>query len=71
MRPRAGEAATGTDVLSCYDDNRNGRNTCKEACRHRIAHVHRSHPAYRYMPDGDGDSPSQDTVHNWPVSAVR
>ena len=43
------------DVLARYDDNRNGRITCKEARRHAIAPVHRSHPAYRFMRDGDGD----------------
>ena len=43
------------DVLSRYDDNRNGRITRKEARRHGIAPVHRSHPAYRYLRDGDGD----------------
>ena len=47
---------TGTNrVLSRYDDNRNGRITCKEARRHGIAPVHRAHPAYWYMRDGDGD----------------
>ena len=51
---RASEPATG-DVLARYDDNRNGRITCKEARRHGIAPVPRSHPAYRYMRDGDGD----------------
>lgn len=45
----------GTNALALYDDNRNGRITCKEARRHGIAPVHRSHPAYRYMRDGDGD----------------
>ena len=45
----------GGDVLSRYDDNRNGRITCKETRRHGIAPVRRSHPAYRYMRDGDGD----------------
>ena len=45
----------GDDVLDRYDDNRNGRITCKEARRHGIAPVPRSHPAYRYMRDGDGD----------------
>ena len=45
----------GDDALARYDDNRNGRITCKEARRHRIAPVPRSHPAYRYMRDGDGD----------------
>ena len=43
------------DVLARYDDNGNGRITCKEARRHGIAPVHRDHPAYRYMHDGDGD----------------
>ena len=47
--------AAGADPLSRYDDNRNGRITCAEARRHRIAPVHRSHPAYRYMRDGDQD----------------
>ena len=45
----------GGDALARYDDNRNGRITCAEARRHRIAPVHRTHPAYRYMRDGDGD----------------
>ena len=44
-----------TDALSRYDDDGNRRITCKEARRHRIAPVHRDHPAYRYMRDGDGD----------------
>ena len=43
------------DALARYDDNRNGRITCKEARRHGIAPVPRSHPAYQYMRDGDGD----------------
>ncbi len=43
------------DALARYDDNRNGRITCKEARRHGIAPIHRDHPAYRYMRDGDGD----------------
>ena len=44
-----------SDALALYDDNGNGRITCKEARRHGIAPVHRTHPAYRYMRDGDGD----------------
>ena len=53
---RTVDTRTGSDiVLSRYDDNRNGRITCAEARRHGIAPVHRSHPAYRYMRDGDGD----------------
>ena len=50
-----GQGAGGDDVLARYDDNGNGRITCKEARRHGIAPVHRTHPAYRYMRDGDGD----------------
>lgn len=43
------------DALDLYDDNRNGRITCAEARNHGIAPVHRGHPAYEYMRDGDGD----------------
>lgn len=43
------------DALQRWDDNGNGRITCAEARRHGIAPVPRSHPAYRYMRDGDGD----------------
>ncbi len=53
-RPPAGSADT-VDALAMYDDNRNGRITCKEARRHGIAPVQRGHPAYRFMRDGDGD----------------
>ena len=57
--PSAGSATQAPngrdDALTRYDDNRNGRITCKEARRHGIAPVPRSHPAYRYMRDGDGD----------------
>ena len=48
-------APAGDDALARYDDNRNGRITCKEARRHGIAPVPSSHPAYQYMRDGDGD----------------
>ena len=54
-REAGASAPAGDDTLARYDDNRNGRITCKEARRHGIAPVHRSHPAYRYMRDGDGD----------------
>ena len=47
--------ATRPDALARYDDNGNGSITCAEARRHGIAPVRRSHPAYRYMRDGDGD----------------
>ena len=48
-------SASGADALAKWDDNRNGRITCAEARRHGIAPVPRSHPAYPYMRDGDGD----------------
>ena len=54
-REAGASAPAGDDALARYDDNRNGKITCKEARRHAIAPVHRSHPAYRYMRDGDGD----------------
>ena len=59
--PSASGTASGTaraasdDALALYDDNGNGRITCKEARRHGIAPVQRSHAAYRFMKDGDGD----------------
>ena len=43
------------DALARWDDNRNGRITCKEAREHGIAPVSKDHPAYPYMRDGDGD----------------
>ena len=54
-RRSAESPAPGDDALSRYDDNRNGRITCNEARRHGIAPVHRSHPAYAFMRDGDAD----------------
>ena len=45
----------GDDALALYDYNGNGRITYAEARRHGIAPVPRSHPAYRFMRDGDGD----------------
>ena len=47
-------AASG-NALELYDDNGNGRITCAEARKHGIAPVHRGHPAYEFMRDGDGD----------------
>ena len=59
MEPTSGTQSSGeqpeSDALAKWDDNRNGRITCKEARRHGIAPVPRDHPAYRYMRDGDGD----------------
>ena len=43
------------DALRLYDDNGNGRITCKEARHHGIAPVPRGHAAYPFMRDGDGD----------------
>ena len=51
----ASSPAAGDDALARYDDNRNGKITCQEARRHGIAPVPRSHPAYRFMRDADGD----------------
>ena len=52
--PRDAPAAS-SDALALWDDNGNGRITCKEARRHGIAPVPRGHPAYQFMRDGDGD----------------
>ena len=49
------QASASSDALRLYDDNGNGRITCKEARRHGIAPVPRGHPAYPFMRDGDGD----------------
>ena len=51
----ASAPAASDDALALYDDNRNARITCKEARPHGIVPVPRSHPAYYYMKDGDGD----------------
>ena len=42
------------DVLRLWDDNGNGRITCREAQRHGIAPAPRGYPAYPFMHDGDG-----------------
>ena len=54
-QPPAQRSEPSGDPLRLYDDNGNGRITCAEARRHGIAPVARSHPAYRYMRDADGD----------------
>lgn len=51
-KPRTGQ---DNAILARYDDDGNGRITCREAIRHGIAPVHESHPAYVFMQDGDGD----------------
>ena len=54
--PAARPAADAdSPALRAYDDNRNGRISCREARRHGIAPVARGHPAYAHMRDGDGD----------------
>ena len=53
--PQPTQPSAASDALPSYDDNRNGRITCKEARRHGIAPVPRGHPAYRHMYDRDGD----------------
>jgi len=42
-------------ALSLYDDNSNGRITCKEARAHGIAPVSQGHVAYEFMNDSDKD----------------
>ena len=51
----AQQAPAAQSALALYDDNGNGRITCKEARNHGIAPVSRGHPAYQYMYDGDND----------------
>ena len=66
LAPTTTESATATatptptpapeaDALTLYDDNGNGQITCAEARGHGIAPVRRSHPAYEFMNDRDGD----------------
>ncbi len=52
---RPASSPDGAEALRLWDDNRNGRITCREARRHGIAPVPRSHAAYPFMHDGDGD----------------
>ena len=54
--PKPSAGTTGRpEALRRWDSNGNGRITCKEARQHGIAPVHRGHPAYRCMRDGDKD----------------
>lgn len=53
--PRAQASPSVSDALRRWDDNRNGKISCKEARRHGIAPVQHGHPAYSHMRDGDGD----------------
>ena len=42
------------DALCRWDDNQDGKITCREARRHGVAPVPRGHPAYPFMDDRDG-----------------
>ena len=53
--PASQSEESAVDALARWDDNGNGRITCAEARRHGIAPVARTHPAYEFMRDGDGD----------------
>ena len=53
--PRPRQTETANDALLMYDNNGNGRISCSEARHHGIVPVPRSHPAYPFMRDGDGD----------------
>ena len=55
IAPPTTESASVPDPLRLWDDNGNGRITCKEARRHGIAPVPRGHSAYPFMFDRDGD----------------
>ncbi len=52
---RPASSLQGAEALRLWDDNRNGRITCREARHHGIAPVPRGHAAYPFMHDGDGD----------------
>ena len=52
---KMGHSGDADTVLERYDSNGDGRITCSEARRQGIAPVERSHPAYQYMDDRDGD----------------
>ena len=54
VTPTSGTSSS-VDALAMWDDDGNGRITSREARNHGIAPVHRDHPAYPYMTDGDGD----------------
>ena len=54
-KKKTDQSSDAEGVLERYDANGDGRITCREARRHRITPVERSHPAYQYMDDRDGD----------------
>ena len=49
------ETSSDVDVLKEWDDNKNGRISCKEAKKHGIAPVQKDHPAYPFMRDRNRD----------------
>ena len=53
--PAAKPAPGAADALRRWDTDGNGRISCREARQHGIAPVHRRHPAYGFMRDGDRD----------------
>ena len=53
--PAPRQITTPAAALARFDDNDNGYISCAEARHHRIAPVHRDHPAYPFMNDADGD----------------
>ncbi|WP_425605535.1 excalibur calcium-binding domain-containing protein [Pseudoalteromonas shioyasakiensis] len=55
LQPTTYDTSYPTGALSIYDDNQNGKISCKEARNHKITPVYSGHPAYPYMNDGDGD----------------
>ena len=54
-KKKTDQSSDAERVLERYDANGDGRITCREARRHRITPVERSHPAFQYMDDRDGD----------------
>ena len=55
LTPTPAPTSKEPSALDLYDDNGNGKITCAEARNHGIAPVHKGHPAYPFMNDGDGD----------------
>ena len=53
--PRSVPSSSTTDTLRLWDNNGNGRTTCREARRDGIAPVSRGYPAYPFMRDSDGN----------------
>ena len=52
--PRSVPSSVTIDALRLWDDNGNGRITCREARRHGIAPAPCGYPVYPFMHDGDG-----------------